>query len=330
MDVSVIVPTRNRPALLALTLRSVLAQRDVEFEVIVVDEASTDDTPSVITSFGDARIRSIRHHRPQGVSAARNHGVAEARADWVAFLDDDDLWAPTKLALQLGALRASGATWAYVGHVNINVHHHVTGGSPPLPPGELIRQLPEHNVVPGGCSGVIVSKDTVRRAGLFNGEFQPLADWDLWLRLAHVGVPACVSQPLVAYRLHGAQMSLDASRVETDFWRLSARNRQANPAILLRYLGWWALRIKDHRAALRYFVRAWLQRRPNYNASALAGDLAVLGRDLLAHRLRISVPLGKSTAHTEVEDPLWRRAGQEWVDALVASHVAAGGRRIAD
>ena len=328
MDVSVIVPTRNRPALLALTLRSVLAQRGVEFEVIVVDEASTDDTPSVITSFGDARIRSIRHHRPQGVSAARNHGVAEARADWVAFLDDDDLWAPTKLALQLGALRASGATWAYVGHVNINVHHHVTGGSPPLPPGELIRQLPEHNVVPGGCSGVIVSKDTVRRAGLFNGEFQPLADWDLWLRLADIGVPACVSQPLVAYRLHGAQMSLDASRVETDFWRLYARNRQANPAILLRYLGWWALRVKNHRAAVRYFVRAWLQRRPNYRASVLAGDLAVLGRDLLAHRLPIS--LGKSTAHTEVEDPSWRRAGQEWVDALVASHVAAGGRRIAD
>jgi len=328
MDVSVIVPTRNRPALLALTLRSVLAQRGVEFEVIVVDEASTDDTPSVITSFGDARIRSIRHHRPQGVSAARNHGVAEARADWVAFLDDDDLWAPTKLALQLGALRASGATWAYVGHVNINVHHHVTGGSPPLPPGELIRQLPEHNVVPGGCSGVIVSKDTVRRAGLFDGEFQPLADWDLWLRLADIGVPACVSQPLVAYRLHGAQMSLDASRVETDFWRLYARNRQANPAILLRYLGWWALRVKNHRAAVRYFVRAWLQRRPNYRASVLAGDLAVLGRDLLAHRLPIS--LGKSTAHTEVEDPSWRRAGQEWVDALVASHVAAGGRRIAD
>ncbi|HEU5257564.1 MAG TPA: glycosyltransferase family 2 protein, partial [Vicinamibacterales bacterium] len=205
MDVSVIVPTRNRSALLPLTLRSVLAQRDVNFEVIVVDEASSDDTPAVIASFGDPRIRSIRHDRPQGVSAARNRGVAEARADWVAFLDDDDLWAPTKLTLQLGALRASGATWAYVGHVNFNVHHHVTGGSPPLPPSELLRQLPEHNVVPGGCSGVMVAKDAVRRAGLFAAEFQPLADWDLWLRLAHVGVPTCVSQPLVAYRLHGAQ-----------------------------------------------------------------------------------------------------------------------------
>jgi glycosyltransferase involved in cell wall biosynthesis len=329
MDVSVIVPTRNRSSLLALTLRSVLAQRDVDFEVIVVDEASSDDTPSVITSFGDPRIRSIRHERPQGVSAARNRGVAEARADWVAFLDDDDLWAPTKLTLQLGALRASGATWAYVGQVNINVHHHVTGGEPPLPPGELIRQLPQHNVVPGGCSGVIASKDALRRAGLFDTGLQPLADWDLWIRLGHIGVPAWVSQPLVAYRLHGAQMSLDASQVETEFWRLFARNRQANPASLFRYLGWWALRIKNHRAALRYFVRAWLQRRPNYRASRLAADLAVLGRDLLAHRLPISVRLG-STAHTEMEHPSWRRAGQEWVDALIASHVAAGGRRIAD
>jgi glycosyltransferase involved in cell wall biosynthesis len=330
MDVSVIVPTRNRSALLAMTLRSVLAQRDVEFEVIVVDEASSDDTPAVIKSFGDPRIRSIRHDRPQGVSTARNRGVAEARADWVAFLDDDDLWAPTKLTLQLGALRASGATWAYVGQVNINVHHHVTGGSPPLRPGELIRQLPQHNVVPGGCSGVIASKEAVTRAGLFDAEFQPLADWDLWLRLAQIGMPACVSQPLVAYRLHGAQMSLDASRVETEFWRLFARNRQANPAILLRYLGWWALRIKNHRAAMRYFVRAWLQQRPNYRMSVLAGDLAVVGRDLLAHRLRISVPLGKATAHTELQDPSWIQAGQEWVDTLVASHAAAGGRRIVD
>ena len=67
----------------------------VDFEVIVVDEASTDDTLRVIASLGDSRIRVIRHSRAQGVSAARNRGVAEARGAWIAFLDDDDLWAPT-------------------------------------------------------------------------------------------------------------------------------------------------------------------------------------------------------------------------------------------
>ena len=107
-----------------------------------MDEASTDDTPAVIASLGDPRIRVIRHSRAQGVSAARNRGVTEARADWIAFLDDDDLWAPTKLALQLRAARESRTSWVYVGHVNINVHYRVTGGEPPLAPDELVKQLP--------------------------------------------------------------------------------------------------------------------------------------------------------------------------------------------
>ncbi len=103
-DVSVIIPTRNRRQLLELTLRSVLWQRDVDFEVIVVDDGCTDDTPQMLRDLRDPRIRTVRHERSQGVSAARNHGIAEARGEWVAFLDDDDLWAPDKLTQQLDAL----------------------------------------------------------------------------------------------------------------------------------------------------------------------------------------------------------------------------------
>jgi glycosyltransferase involved in cell wall biosynthesis len=101
MDVSVVVPTRNRSALLELTLRSVLCQRDVDLELIVVDEGSTDDTPTMLAAVADSRLRVIRNDTPRGVSAARNRGAASARADWVAFLDDDDLWAPDKLTRQL-------------------------------------------------------------------------------------------------------------------------------------------------------------------------------------------------------------------------------------
>ena len=322
MDVSVVVPTRNRSALLAMTLRSALAQRDVHFEVIVVDEASTDDTPAVIASLGDPRIRVIRHSRAQGVSAARNRGVTEARADWIAFLDDDDLWAPTKLALQLRAARESGASWVYVGHVNINVHYRVTGGEPPLAPDELIKQLPQHNVVPGGCSGVMVSKNALQRVGPFDVRLQPLADWELWLRLARNGLPGWVPQPLVAYRLHGAQMSLSASRVESEFRLLAGDNPEANPAILYRYLGWWALRVKDHRAALRYFVRAWRQRRSTSPRLMLASDLVIVARDLLEHRLRMRLPAVKSTRQAAREHASWRDEGQAWLDALIGAHVA--------
>ena len=133
-DISVVVPTRNRSRLLAVTLRSALAQRGIDFEIIVVDEASSDDTQAVIGSFNDPRIRAIRHDTPQGVSAARNRGIDEARGAWLAFLDDDDLWAPDKLARQLSTARTCDAHWVYVGHVNINYRYQVTGGAPPLPP----------------------------------------------------------------------------------------------------------------------------------------------------------------------------------------------------
>jgi glycosyltransferase involved in cell wall biosynthesis len=317
MDVSVVVPTRNRSTLLAMTLHSVLRQQGVDLEVIVVDEASTDDTPAVVASFRDPRIRVIHHDSPQGVSAARNRGMAEARAEWLAFLDDDDLWAPNKLTLQLQRARETGASWVYVGHVNINVHQRVTGGAPPLPPSALMEQLPQHNVVPGGCSGVIVSKRALRLAGPFDLRLQPLADWDLWLRLARTGVPACVSQPLVAYRLHGQQMSLAASRAEAEFRMLAGRNAEANPAIFYRYLGWWALRVKNHRGALRFFLRGGLQRRPEYRPSLVAADLASLGRDVFEHRLGINLPRLQRLAPMSEEYRSWRREGQVWVDALV-------------
>jgi glycosyltransferase involved in cell wall biosynthesis len=328
MDVSVVVPTRNRSALLAMTLRSVLRQRDIDFEIIVVDEASTDDTPAVLAALGDSRIRVIHHDSAQGVSVARNRGVAEARAEWVAFVDDDDLWAPNKLALQLEATRASGALWVYVGHVNINMAYQVTGGAPSLPPDALIKQLPQQNVVPGGCSGVMVSKRALAVAGPFDPRLQPLADWDLWLRLAHNGMPAWVPRPLVAYRLHGHQMSLDAARVEAEFRIVAGRNDAANAAVIYRYLGWWALRVKNHRAALRFFLRAWRQRPLTCSSSTLASDLTSLARDVLEHRLRIRLPSSRVSHQLSAEDRSWRDQGQAWVNELVGPRLGdqIGGR----
>ena len=319
MDVSVVIPTRNRSTLLALSLRSVLAQRDVDLEVIVVDEASEDDTLSVIAALDEPRVRVIRHETCQGVSAARNRGIAEAGAEWIAFLDDDDLWAPEKLALQLRAARETGAGWVYVGHVNINIHNEVTGGEPPLGPEALLRELPAQNVVPGGCSGVMVSKRALALAGAFDLRLQPLADWDLWLRLAQAGPPACVSRPLVAYRVHGHQMSLDARRVEQEFSILAERYPEASPSALYRYLGWWALRVKDHRAALRMFLRGWRRSRGAYGYRTLAADLVAVTRDIVEHRLRLRLPRDRAGHGHSDREPSWRAEGRAWVDALCAT-----------
>ena len=133
-DVSVVIPTHNRSELLSLTLRSALRQRGVDLEIIVVDDGSVDDTPRLVGALGDPRIRMLRHDVAQGVSAARNHGIVESQGRWIAFLDDDDLWSPEKLALQLHALRETGRGWAYTGMVHVAIDNRVIAGQPPPTP----------------------------------------------------------------------------------------------------------------------------------------------------------------------------------------------------
>ena len=163
--VSVVVPTHNRSRLLALTLRSILWQRGVEFEVIVVDDGSSDDPAAVVAGFGDDRLRVVRHARPLGVSAARNRGIAEARGDWVGFCDDDDLWSPDKLHQQLQAAAATGSEWVYGGAVFIDGLQQIHGGAPPPPPQTLMELLVRWSPVPGGCSNVIVAYRALREVG---------------------------------------------------------------------------------------------------------------------------------------------------------------------
>ena len=320
MDVSVIIPTRNRRALLATTLRSVLRQRDVDLEVIVVDDASIDDTGALLAALADPRVRVIRHDSCQGVSAARNHGIAEAKAEWIAFLDDDDLWAPDKLALQLGAARESGADWVYVGHVHINMNHQVTGGAPPLDPDEVLRQLPKSDVVPGGCSGVdrvetsAGSRRRLRYSLPFIGRLGSLA------AACRCGMPAWVCRPLVGYRLHGQQMSLDASRILAEFRMLAQHNQDANRALLYRYLGWWALRVGNYRACSEILRAGWLGAAGRVSATRLlATDVAAWAQEIVNRlgmaRVRLSRPAPLSD-----EEQSWRDAGQAWVDELMQRH----------
>jgi glycosyltransferase involved in cell wall biosynthesis len=213
MKVSVVVPTRNRSALLSRTLRSVLRQQQVELEVIVINEASTDDTAALLATLGDARVRVIHHDRPRGVSAARNRGAAEAHGEWLAFVDDDDLWAPDKLVRQIHAAQASGRDWAYAGSVNIGDRGQVVYGRPPLPPEEVVAALPRYNAIPGGGSNVVVRRTTWMEVGPFDTRLRNTEDWEMWIRLAKHGPPAWVCSPLVGYRVHNSNSSLDIAEI---------------------------------------------------------------------------------------------------------------------
>jgi glycosyltransferase involved in cell wall biosynthesis len=320
--VSVVVPTKNRDALLRQTLQTIGWQQDVAFEALVVDDGSADSAlvEGIVTDLADPRFRVLRHDWSRGVSAARNHGAREARAPWVAFCDDDDLWAPDKLAKQLDAARRSPtAGWIYVGSVNITYGNRVVGGEPPPTPDEIAERLEESNIVPGGSSGVIARRSVLLDVGGFDPALQPLADWDLWLRTLRVSRPAYVAEPLVAYRVHATNMSLNTRRVEADFVTVAGRYPRASRAVLHRYLGWWCIRVDRHLNAARYFLRAAAARDARYPPRLVRQDLVYLSRHAAQHaRARVAPsPMGRSPrVEAVVTHPEWRECGQRWVDQL--------------
>ena len=293
-----VIPTHDRRALVRSTLLSALAQESVELEVVVVDDGSSDGTDDALRSIDDPRVGILRHDVPAGVAAARNAGAEVSSGAWIGFLDDDDLWAPDKLARQLATARSAGARWVYAGAVEINVKGHLIGGEPPPTPEVLLAQLTRQNLMPAGSSNVLVLAETFRSCGGFDPALRHLADWDLWLRLAEHGSPACVPDPLVAYRIHPTQATMDTTGMMAEAEVLRDRHG-ADPKSIRRWLAWSHLRRGDRREAVGAYARA-----------VAAGDLASVGRAAIAavHPRPTSVRRRAPT-----DGVAWSASAREWV-----------------
>ena len=257
-EVTVVIPTRNRWQLLERTLDSALRQNGVTLEVIVVDDGSTDETPERLAEPPDERVRVIRHASSRGVAAARNVAIEQARGEWLAFLDDDDLWSPEKLRVQIAAAQARQAVWAYSSAVIVDEHLAVKDLIDAPPPERLIERVLPYNPIPAGASNVVARRDVVREVGGYDESLSQLADWDLWIRLAAAGEAAACPEPLIAYVQHsGAMLLADRRGAAAEFERLERKHRalaEAHGASFDRagLVGWiaWA----DSRAGRR--VRA--------------------------------------------------------------------------
>lgn len=226
--VTVVVTTRNRRGLLERALASVAAQVGVDVELVVVDEASTDDTASYLDSQEAPSVRVLRNDVPVGVARARNQGLEAASAPWVAFLDDDDLWAPERLSAQLDALEgAPAAGWAVSGAVVVDDALRVVGAQRPPREGVIPAGVLAYNCIPGGASGVLARTDLVLDAGGFDPVFRILADWDLWTRLALTSSLATVWRPHVAYVFHGANMTAQPRGFDIELERIRAKHAAA-------------------------------------------------------------------------------------------------------
>jgi glycosyltransferase involved in cell wall biosynthesis len=310
-QVSVVVPTHNRRELLASTLRSIQSQRDADLEVVVVDDGSPDPdvVQKVVADAADERVVLVRNEVPTGVSAARNLGIATARGSWVAFCDDDDLWAPDKLALQLAAARSTGRGWVYTGAVKIDLQQRVIGGLPPPAPDVTLARLPHVNLVPGGCSGVLVSTAALRKAGGFDPKLVNLADWDMWMRLALAGPPAFVPRPLVAYRIHPHNASSDTALILAEARSLDQRyGMRVDYGALYHYLAWVHLRSGRGRSSLRCYMLAAAH-------GTIGGPMADLWWKLRQH-LRVDGLNLPAERRRKAQRAEWRAASESWLSLL--------------
>jgi glycosyltransferase involved in cell wall biosynthesis len=295
-EVTVVIPTRNRWPFLQRALRTVFSQEDVELEVIVVDDGSTDQTSDGLAAIEDARLRVIRHATPVGVARARNAAVDIAEAPWIGFLDDDDLWAPQKMRKQLALGAADDVVLVYCGTVFVDesgAAHHVRIPDAPASRDELLRW----NVI-GSPSGVLARTDLVRAVGGFDESFAVFADWDLWLRLSRHGVLVGCPEPLVAYSLHSGGMSTgDTAGLIDELRHLRMKYATAEPPLtiepdrvtLARWLAGGQRRAGRRLVAVRTYVGSGVRDR---NAGNLLRGFALLfgERSLRAVRGSRDVP----------------------------------------
>jgi hypothetical protein len=300
-DVSVIIPTLNRPALVDTAIRSALRQQGVSVEVIVIDDGSL-LAPSSALMKPDPRLTWHRKSRG-GVGAARNAGIARATGTWVAFLDDDDVWAPGKLMTQLRCAVETGRQWAYGGYVDVDANLRLLGGLPPPDPDQLMETLDGHNCMPAGASNVIVRSDALARVGGFDEDLVVHEDWDLWLRLRDQGPPARAGQPLVGLRWHEGNVSYHVAAMLRYLPLIAERHGiQVDYPRHLRWAAWTALSADRRVDAARWYL-----------AAAAHGDLSSLLRAAAACLAPRSVWRSRQ-AHESLGS--WALDAEEWLREL--------------
>ncbi len=302
---SVVMPLYNGAAWVGRAVGSVLGQAWRDFELIVVDDGSTDDGPARVQHLGDARIRLLRQPNA-GVAAARNAGIASARGNWVVFLDADDVQAPSFLACIAAVQRRHPAVDTIA-----TLYRYFTGAQmPPLdapgpqPEVELVHDLPARWMQGPAffTSSVAVRTSRLRALGACFPSGESVGeDLDLWFRLAEQGPIALVRSHLVGHRLEvaGSLSSRPAHTVPPFLLRLEARARREPHAARRRSMLLFAAQLRVDLA------RAALARGQRLQALHWLGD----AQEALAHR-RWWVTLGMALL-------LPRR----WMAPLIPAHV---------
>ena len=203
--VSIILPTFNHERFIGKAIESVLSQTYGNFELIIVDNYSEDNTESVVASYKDNRIKYLRFRNNGIIAASRNHGIKYSHGNYIAFIDSDDVWRKQKLKKQLPHVQVPGI-------IGVASNATLIADTPYCRRINLARSklgyvdykyrdiLNQNSII---TSSLIVNKKTLKHAGLFDEDrnFCFIEDWELWLRMARYGLFRILEEPLLSYRV---------------------------------------------------------------------------------------------------------------------------------
>ncbi len=207
--ISVIIPTYNHEDFISKAIDSVLDQTYKDLEIIVVDDGSTDNTRYVIKKY-DEKVKYI-FQANRGLASARNTGILASKGEFIAFLDADDIWLPSKLELQIELMLKAGSIGA-VGCAGYFLDRRERiigrfGVQNRTSKEKLLNKLSTNNIVNAGGSAILVRRECFEKVGLFDEGLTAVEDWDMWLRIAVLYEIKFVQERLVKIRMRSESMS---------------------------------------------------------------------------------------------------------------------------
>ena len=233
--VSVIMPSYNSEKYISETLKSVRAQSFPDWELLILDDASTDDTVKLARSYEaiDSRIRLYKNSRNMGVANSRNRGISLAKGEWIAFLDSDDIWHEDKLEIQLKRASQTGAKIIYTSYAMFG--EGMSDSVPYYVPAEIDYEgMLRENVM--GCSTVLACRDLLRENPFSTNIYHE--DYALWLRLLRIGTVAVgCTQVLVDWRVSQTGRSFNKRSAAKNRW-IIYRQQEKLPLFKAAHVFW--------------------------------------------------------------------------------------------
>lgn len=242
--VSIIMPSYNTAKFISETIESVLAQTYPNWELIIVDDCSTDDTDAVVCPYlADDRIRYIKNEKNSGAAVSRNRALREAKGKWVAFLDSDDLWFPEKLEKQISFMKKNDYHFSYTNYIEIDETANPNGRSVTGP--KKVTRHGMYNYCWMGCLTVMYDAETVGVIQI--ADIKKNNDYAMWLKVCKKADCYLLDEVLAKYRKRSGSISNHGyTKLIKWHYKLYREAEQRSPLVsavlTLRNLFWGVLK----------------------------------------------------------------------------------------